>query len=666
MRRVTIALCSICLAGAMVSGQQPQSPPVFRGGVDLVTLDVTVVDRDGTPVKGLTSGDFVVMLNGERRAVRALDYLEFGGLSDLASASSPQVSNQAAPTAQRRGGRVVLLVVDDLSAKPAQMTGLRASAQHMLAALDLGDLVGLATTSGLGPAIPPTRDRAAIKTALESREVVGRYDETTAPFYISVPEAIEINQVGGQVFAHEATDLANNATTFARVVNRECALFLAPGERVDDTCSAKVQRAAVHLAESIVHRASAQLAAYTHLIDALRPAPQPRVIIALSAGVATGADRSDYSELDPVARAAAKAGVQFYALTEMPDMIDMTDLNNERATARRAEGEYLTSGVQTVAETAGGEAFRVVGQADRFFSRVIAETSGMYQLGVEMPTVAPTSEFLNAKVSVTRPGVTVRTNTHALMPSAASGPVSIEDALQARVAQGGTAFGVAMTCATARRRAETGPAIQLGVTLRVPASTPPPLVMRFALVSGTGAIAQAGRQEIAQTAAGDDYWLTFAVPVDPGPYRLRVAVADRDGRVGAVEESVAAELPQAGPFLVSDLLTTWTVADGPAHFLALDTLPKTATNLRVSLELYPQAAAAGRDPVSVRLTIIPDGETDPIMAHDLVPSSQNGRLSVTGDVPVTSLPAGAYTIRATVLAAGAPVGWVSKTLRKSD
>lgn len=663
MRRVAIVLCSICLAGAVLLAQQP--PQVFRGAVDLVTLDVTVVDRDGQPITGLTPDDFLVTLNGERRAVRVLDYLEFGGLSDLTSEPLAQVSNQTSPAAQRRGGRVILLVVDDLSARPAQMVALRTAAQHMLQTLDLGDLVGLATTSGLGPVINPTRERSAVRAALESREIVGRYDETTAPFYISVPEAIEINQVGGQVFAHEATDLANNATTFAKVVNRECPLFLAPGERSDDTCSAKVQRAAVHLAESITHRASAQLAAYGHLIDALRSAPTPRVIIALSDGLAAGADRGDFSELDPVARAAAKAGVQFYALTEMPDMVDLADIGPERAAARRVEGEYLTSGVQTVAEAAGGEAFRVVGQADRFFRRIIAETSGMYQLGVEMPTTAPAGDFLNAKVSVRRPGVTVRTNTHALRPSAAAGPLSIEDALQSRLAQGGTAFGVAVACATARRRAETGAAVQLGVTLRVPASTPAPLVMRFALIDEAGAIAQAGRQEIAQSVAGDDYWLTFAVPIDPGRYRLRVAVADHEGRIGAVEQAVGADLEQLGRFLASDLLTMWTVADGVPHFLALDTLPRTATNLRVSLELYPRPTDAPAS-VTVRLAIVPEGAVDPIMQHDLTPSIQGDRMSVTGDVPMSSLPVGAYTLRATILEAGTAVGSISKVLRKND
>jgi hypothetical protein len=49
---------------------QPQ--PIFRGGVDLVTLDVTVVDNDGKPVRGLKPSDFVgVTLEGRRASPRA-------------------------------------------------------------------------------------------------------------------------------------------------------------------------------------------------------------------------------------------------------------------------------------------------------------------------------------------------------------------------------------------------------------------------------------------------------------------------------------------------------------------------------------------------------------------------------------------------------------------
>jgi hypothetical protein len=109
----------------------------------------------------------------------------------------------------------------------------------------------------------------------------------------------------------------------------------------------------------------------------------------------------------------------------------------------------------------------------------------------------------------------------------------------------------------------------------------------------------------------------------------------------------------------------WTAADGVPHFLALDTLPRTATNLRVSLELYPPPADAPAS-LSVRLAIVPEGAADPIMEHDLTPSNHGDRISVTGDVPVSSLPVGAYSIRATILEAGTTVGSISKVLHKNE
>jgi hypothetical protein len=54
------------------------------------------------------------------------------------------------------------------------------------------------------------------------------------------------------------------------------------------------------------------------------------------------------------------------------------------------------------------------------------------------------------------------------------------------------------------------------------------------------------------------------------------------------------------------------------------------------------------------------------MEHDLTPSNHGDRISVTGDVPVSSLPVGAYSIRATILEAGTTVGSISKVLHKNE
>ena len=50
--------------------QQPA--PTFRSGVDLVRLDVSVVDRNGTPLRGLTAADFIVTDQGSRQEVQSV------------------------------------------------------------------------------------------------------------------------------------------------------------------------------------------------------------------------------------------------------------------------------------------------------------------------------------------------------------------------------------------------------------------------------------------------------------------------------------------------------------------------------------------------------------------------------------------------------------------
>lgn len=64
MRRYATAAVMILAASAAVSGQ-----PLFRGGVDLVRFGVTVVDREGEPISGLTADDFRVEEEGREQRI---------------------------------------------------------------------------------------------------------------------------------------------------------------------------------------------------------------------------------------------------------------------------------------------------------------------------------------------------------------------------------------------------------------------------------------------------------------------------------------------------------------------------------------------------------------------------------------------------------------------
>ena len=78
--RARVAMLAASAAFAVTPSAAPQqsppsSPPqapVFRAGVDLIALDVTVVDRNGAPVKGLTAEAFTARVDGQPRAVRTL------------------------------------------------------------------------------------------------------------------------------------------------------------------------------------------------------------------------------------------------------------------------------------------------------------------------------------------------------------------------------------------------------------------------------------------------------------------------------------------------------------------------------------------------------------------------------------------------------------------
>ena len=64
MTRAARVALPVLLLGAAAGAQ---TPPRFPAGADVVSVDVSVVDGDGRPVRGLTAADFVVEVDGRPR-----------------------------------------------------------------------------------------------------------------------------------------------------------------------------------------------------------------------------------------------------------------------------------------------------------------------------------------------------------------------------------------------------------------------------------------------------------------------------------------------------------------------------------------------------------------------------------------------------------------------
>jgi hypothetical protein len=61
-RLATGVTSAVVLLGSIDATQQ--SSPVFRGGIDLVTVDIRVLDKNGRPAAGLGADDFQSRLMG--------------------------------------------------------------------------------------------------------------------------------------------------------------------------------------------------------------------------------------------------------------------------------------------------------------------------------------------------------------------------------------------------------------------------------------------------------------------------------------------------------------------------------------------------------------------------------------------------------------------------
>jgi VWFA-related protein len=680
MRRLLVCL-SVVLAGSLVFAQSPQTPqsPTFRSTTSLVLVDVTVLDKDGKPVPGLTADDFQVKLDGQVRPVRAVTYEQIAtplaapsvALEPIAPNGSPtrvESTSGAPPPAPRH--RVIVIMVDDLSLTPSRGKGMLAAAARFVEALPPTDLVGY-TTSSQSASMNPTPDHLAVQVALP--RLVGQ---------MSDPRLLP----GPAVGIDEGIQIADgDSALLNQVIDRDCFPGAVPPDpssflNTRNPCPDDVARKARQLGRMAESTSYQQVQSYLEAVGALRTVPGLKQIILISDGLSLARRSQAAAALEPLAKLAAAAGVQVSVLSEEPLGSDVLDADQYlhalvsltpgqpppvltgqlQAELRRSDALTLRQGVETVADLTGGTFYQVIGTADPFFTRIALATSAMYELGVEAPDKsAPGKDFALA-VHVNRNGLTARANRHALVPEPAA-PVPIDKQLNQAVASGTPLYGIPISLGTSIRRGESTSQLAVDLDVEIPAATPGPLTLVFGLADAIGLIQQ-GRKTIDAPTGGRDYRLSLAIPVVTGSYRMRLAVADANGALGSVETPVKAVLSRLGPFLASDLLTGWSPATGPVQFVALDHLPPTAVRLLSVLELYPDSGAAMPTDVRVKVTILtPDGT--PIDERDVTPQNINGILRVEAPFDLQYIPAGPYVLRANVVVDGAAVGTASTTIR---
>jgi VWFA-related protein len=146
------------------SAQQQPAPPVFRTGTNIVRVDVSVIDRDGDPVRSLTADDFELRENGDLQAITSFKLVDATGQPTDDLSLPIRSASHAAAEAARDDVRVFLIFWDEYHIDQFA-SAVRAREQltrFVLESFGPTDLVGLMDPLTPVSALRFSRDRRAL------------------------------------------------------------------------------------------------------------------------------------------------------------------------------------------------------------------------------------------------------------------------------------------------------------------------------------------------------------------------------------------------------------------------------------------------------------------------------------------------------------------------
>ncbi len=191
MTRTAATLLALALVVPLTAQQpQPPAPPVFRSGAQLTVETVTVKDKSGKPIEGLTAKDFSITEDGVPQTISFVEFQRVPSPSDPVQAADavpaaaaavaapprpPEEQHQISPSAPgdiRYRDRRLLVLYFDLSAMPPNdlMRAYGAGQKFIATQMKAQDLVAIMTFQGGAVKVKHdfTGDRAQLQEVFET------------------------------------------------------------------------------------------------------------------------------------------------------------------------------------------------------------------------------------------------------------------------------------------------------------------------------------------------------------------------------------------------------------------------------------------------------------------------------------------------------------------
>jgi VWFA-related protein len=340
-----------------------------------LTVEVAVVDREGSAIEGLAPEKFEVEVAGRKRKVLSATF-----------------TTAAKPAADRRPAAYVV-AIDALTFGQGSTKNVAEVVRSIVAGLPDDSAVGFATLPQ-GPAVEITTDRKAFETALGELSGQRQSAAQSGSFGLRASDAIEY--LG-----------AADRTT---VVQNFCG---ATGE--EDGCPSLLDQEVNVLVNGLETQARASLGMLNSITSRLEQVPGRKVLILVGGGLAVSerpGGRPDVGNVPAtIADSAARGDIAVYAVVLDKRLLDPDPVGGRaRQVASPArEAEVLGRWLDQFSTATGGALVRVQALAnDPNAARIGRETRAYYVLSVESTPADKPGAIQRLRVRVDQRGATVR------------------------------------------------------------------------------------------------------------------------------------------------------------------------------------------------------------------------------------------------------------------
>jgi VWFA-related protein len=667
---------------AVAAAQQAPPPAVFRLTADLVELDVSVLDSERRPVRGLKASDFTVIEDGDRpQQISA-----FVAVDVPAAAAPPSAEwmRDVAPDvltnddADRADSRLFVILFDDamIPFEPSAIANAKSIARRVIDSVNPADRVAVVFSAGSGGTQSFTNDRARLLAAVETlNPTYSMYTlgwNTARP--PSAPGALVTVDPPGPMADPDAPYRMASVQTLKSVADalvpapqrRKVLVYISPGVTVDPT--APPVRGSVRTRMRLKEENDALAREMPGLYQRMKQG-NVNMYVVDPCGLG-GLDRHIAGVLNqiPILRSVTTpppAGFDWLQPAAPPPPAFL---------ARYASGLNREFAL-TAARKTGGFAILDTNDFGPGLDRVFAENASYYLIGYPVPARNRPGSEHRVQVKVNRPGMEVRARDSYVVPATAT--IEKEKTAPSKLARASAGpvatADLRLRAAIAPLASSGGPVVAIVLGLEHPAvteRTPQTFELETTAFTPDGQRRGSEKRQAGVVLVPREggtpiqYELRYPYSLAPGRYELRIALARDNGRVaGSVYATVDVPDFASAPLSLSGVLVDVTppVSGGPPRaFEALAPVSASAKReftrgdtASAFLRVY-QGGSGTPVAATVRTHLVNQANLSVADGTETLPADRFGAgraADVRFPIPVATLAPGAYLLTFDVTAA---------------